>query len=56
VKKKILITLATGFEEIEAITPIDILRRAEIEVVIASIEDEKIVFGRNNIGVQADIN
>lgn len=53
-KKKILALLANGFEEIETITPIDILRRAEIEVVIASVENEKLVSGRNKISIQAE--
>ena len=52
--KKILIPLGKGFEEIEAITLIDVLRRAEIEVTVAGI-DEKIIEGANNIAVKTDI-
>lgn len=53
--KKTLIILAPGFEEIEALTPIDILRRAKIEVTIASLEEDRFVRGRNDISVQADV-
>ncbi|MDD2383051.1 MAG: DJ-1/PfpI family protein [Sulfurospirillaceae bacterium] len=40
---KVIIPIATGFEEIEAITVVDILRRAGIEVVMASLRDEHVM-------------
>ncbi len=52
--KKVYLFLAEGFEEIEAITPIDVLRRAEIEVVTVSISNTKEVTGSNNITILAD--
>lgn len=50
---KILIPIATGFEEIEAISIIDICRRAGIEVITAGVEDIK-VEGANKITILAD--
>ena len=50
---KILITIANGFEEIEAITIIDICRRANIEVTIAAIEELELI-GAHNIKIKAD--
>ncbi|MEM5875215.1 MAG: DJ-1/PfpI family protein [Candidatus Aenigmatarchaeota archaeon] len=47
---KAIVPLAEGFEEIEAITIIDVLRRAGIKVDIVGIEDE-IVVGRNGIKI-----
>ncbi len=52
--KKILVPLAEGFEEIEAITIIDVLRRADIEVVTASLTNNLEVKGGHSIVVKAD--
>jgi 4-methyl-5(b-hydroxyethyl)-thiazole monophosphate biosynthesis len=51
---KILMPLTEGFEEIEAIAVIDILRRAEIEVVVAGLK-EGLVEGAHKIKVLPDI-
>ena len=51
----IYVHLATGFEEIEALTAVDLLRRADIQVQTVSIEDKKEVTGAHNISVVADI-
>lgn len=53
-KKRVLCLLAPGFEEIEFVAPIDLLRRAEVEVVVASVSGEKWVTGRCGVIVQAD--
>ncbi len=52
---RVLVPLATGFEEIEAVSIIDVLRRAEIEVLVASISESMLVKGANNIVIQADL-
>ena len=52
--KKALTFLAEGFEEVEAVTPIDYLRRAGVEVTIAAIGAEKIVRGARGISLAAD--
>jgi len=38
-KKRVLVPIADGTEEIEAVTVIDVLRRAGAEVVVVSCED-----------------
>lgn len=52
----VYVFLANGFEEVEAITPIDYLKRAEIPVEIVSVEQENIVVGAHNINIIADCN
>jgi 4-methyl-5(b-hydroxyethyl)-thiazole monophosphate biosynthesis len=52
---KVLVPLACGFEEIEAVTIIDVLRRADIEVLVASLDDVSLVKGANGIIVETDI-
>ncbi len=52
---KALILLGHGFEEIEAVTPIDILRRAGIEVVTVSVEKDRLVTGGRGIPILADV-
>ena len=51
---KVVVLLAEGFEEIEALTPVDLLRRAGIEVVTASITEDPVVMGSHKIPVTAD--
>lgn len=51
---KVFVFLADGFEEIEAIVPIDIFRRAEIDVATVSISDIKEVNGAHGIKILAD--
>lgn len=51
----IYVHLATGFEEIEAITITDVLRRSGAEVKTVSVADEKLVTGAHGITVEADL-
>src|ERR1044072_9272327 len=50
----VLVLLADGFEEIEATAPIDLLRRAGAEVVVASLADGIHVTGRSGLTMHAD--
>lgn len=52
--KKVSIFLAEGFEEVEALTPADLLRRAGAEVTLVSIGDKKEVAGSHGIIITAD--
>ncbi|MFA6581067.1 MAG: DJ-1/PfpI family protein, partial [Paludibacter sp.] len=51
---KAFVFLADGFEEIEAIAPIDILRRADVEVITVSVSAVNTVRGAHGISVIAD--
>lgn len=53
--KVVYVLLADGFEEIEAITPIDIMRRADIEVKTVSIKNNSAVIGAHGITIAADM-
>ena len=50
----VYVLLGTGFEEIEALTPVDLLRRAGVEVRTVGLNG-KIVYGGHAIGVEADM-
>lgn len=50
----VLAILPEGFEELEAIAPIDLLRRAGVSVTVAALGDHLAVRGRNEITLQAD--
>mgnify|MGYP002608654098 CR=1 FL=1 len=52
--KKVAVLLADGFEEIEALTVVDILRRASVYVDTVSITDEYKVRGSHGINVQTE--
>ncbi|HEY5743849.1 MAG TPA: DJ-1/PfpI family protein, partial [Terrimicrobiaceae bacterium] len=52
--KRVLCLLAPGFEEIETVTPIDLLRRAGAEVVVASVNGDRLLQGRSQLTLQAD--
>jgi protein deglycase len=52
--KRVLCLIADGFEEIETITPIDLLRRAGVDVRIAAVGDSMHVTGRSGVVMHAD--
>lgn len=51
---KIYTFLANGFEEVEALGPIDVCRRAGLEVITVSIYDTNIVEGAHGVNIIAD--
>lgn len=52
---KVLVFLAEGFEEIEALTVVDLCRRAGIKTDTVSVGTERLVTGSHKIPVQADV-
>ncbi len=52
-RKRVLCLLVDGFEEIELVTPVDLLRRAGVEVVIAAVHS-MMATGRGGMRLEAD--
>lgn len=52
--KRIYLFLADGFEEVEALTPVDVLRRAGFEVTMVSVSNSDYVMGARGIVVKVD--
>lgn len=53
--KTAYIFLAEGFEEMEAVTPVDLLRRVGVDAKLVSITGERAVTGAHGITYQADL-
>lgn len=53
-KKRVLVPLAEGFEEMEAVIIVDVLRRAGVEVVLAGLGGVGPVLGSRGISVVAE--
>jgi 4-methyl-5(b-hydroxyethyl)-thiazole monophosphate biosynthesis len=51
----VLVILPEGFEELEAVAPVDVLRRAGCLVTLAALGPVRRVVGRNQIAVEADL-
>lgn len=52
---RVLVPLAEGFEEVEALTVVDVLRRCEVTVVTAAVGGDGPVVGKHGIPVVADV-
>ena len=53
--KKVYVFLAEGFEEMEAVTPVDLLHRANVEAKLVSITGDKAVTGAHGVTYHADL-
>lgn len=51
---KIYLFLADGFETVEALAPVDVMRRAGLNVITVSVMGRKGVFSSHNVTVEAD--
>ena len=53
--KKVYVFLADGFEDVEALIPIDVLRRGGVDVTTVSISDFPLVRSAHGVNMEADI-
>mgnify|MGYP002581229795 CR=1 FL=1 len=53
--KKVYVFLAEGFEEMEAVTPIDLLRRAGVDAKLVSVTGNRAVTGAHGVTYLADL-
>ena len=53
--KKVYVFLAEGFEEMEAVTPIDLLRRAGVDATLVSVTGNRAVTGAHGVTYLADL-
>ena len=51
---KVAVFFGTGYEEIEALTVVDILRRADVETTMVSVTEERSVTGSHSVSVAMD--
>lgn len=54
IMSKIAVMFTTGYEEIEALTVVDLLRRADLECTMVAVNGEKAVAGSHRISVEMD--
>jgi 4-methyl-5(b-hydroxyethyl)-thiazole monophosphate biosynthesis len=52
---KVYVFLADGFEEVEALIPIDVLRRGGVEVITVSTTEFPLVESAHGVNIEADI-
>lgn len=52
---KVYVMFADGFEEIEALSVVDVLRRGDVETVMVSVKNDKIILSSHDIPVIVDI-
>ena len=53
--KKVYVFLADGFEDVEALIPVDVLRRGGVDVTTVSITDFPLVQSAHGVNMEADI-
>lgn len=53
--KKVYVFLADGFEDVEALIPVDVLRRGGVDVVTVSISDFPLVRSSHGVNIETDI-